>query len=495
MMIRFFVLISLFLATTIICSQTFELERATPESVGISSKDIVQMMDALMKYEHTSVHSVMVLRHGKVIAETYPAPFAPAYKHTMYSASKTFTSVAVGIAINENRLRLTDRVVTFFPEWCPDTISENLANMTVRDLLIMSSGIEPDWNMRNVTDEWIPTWFRKKVEPQRKNFKYDSIDTYLLSAIVSKVTGIKMIDFLRDRLFRHMNISDVEWELSPEGFNTGGWGLYIQSESLAKFGQLILDKGKWNGKQLIPEKWINEMTSMQMEDGNEGYGYQMWICEYPTSVRADGAYGQQIVIVPEKDMVVVITQCSTMDGKKYRQPIWEMVKKVKDEPLPPNKAYDNMKKVLDSYELKYAEGKKKASISLPQATYVLSKNNYGWQSVSFSQNRDGIIMNITHEDGKETPITLGYQKWLTTETPSFPAYSVLARGRFTGISGPFHIAGTYGWTKDHQLNIILHYVDWITRLNLKVKFSDNTLNLQIQENHQTSALQIEGVLR
>ncbi|MBQ6162372.1 MAG: serine hydrolase, partial [Prevotella sp.] len=291
-------------------AQINELERVTPESEGVNSDDVVSMMNALMAYDQTSVHSVVVLRHGKVIAETYPAPFKPEYKHTLYSTSKTFTSAAVGIAIAENRLRLTDRVISFFPEFTPDTISDNLANMTVRDLLIMSSGIEPDWEMRNITDAWIPTWFRKEVKPQHKDFKYDSIDTYLLSAIVSRVTGMKLIDYLRDRVFRHMNINDVQWQLSPEGFNTGGWGLYIQPESMAKFGQMLLDGGCWEGKQLIPSEWVKEMMKKQMENGAEGYGYQMWVCEYPSAARADGAFGQYILVVPEKDMVIVVTQCS-----------------------------------------------------------------------------------------------------------------------------------------------------------------------------------------
>ena len=473
-------------------AQTNELERVSPESVGVSSDDVAAMMDALMAYDQTSVHSVMVLRHGKVIAESYPAPFAPEYKHTLYSTSKTFTSVAVGIAISENRLRLTDRVVTFFPEWVPDTISDNLANMTVRDLLIMSSGIEPDWEMRNVTDRWIPTWFRKEVKPQGKDFKYDSIDTYLLSAIVSRVTGMKLIDYLRDRVFSHMNIRDVEWQLSPEGFNTGGWGLYIQPESMAKFGQMLLDGGCWEGRQLVPAEWVKEMMKKQMENGAEGYGYQMWVCEYPTAARADGAFGQYIIVVPEKDVVVVVTQCSTLGGEYYRRPIWELVRKMKNAPLPESKASAKIKKKLSSYVLPPAGGKKKPSVKIPSKSFSLSDNHYGWKSLSFAQDGDVLTMNITHTDGNTTPVRLGYREWKTTESRAVPVYSVLARGRFTDITGPFHIAGTYGWERDGGLNIVLHFVDWVTRLDMKATFSGGKVEFTIVENNQNWKFNLKG---
>ncbi|MBQ6187851.1 MAG: serine hydrolase [Prevotella sp.] len=473
-------------------AQINELERVTPESVGVNSDDVVSMMNALMAYDQTSVHSVVVLRHGKVIAETYPAPFKPEYKHTLYSTSKTFTSAAVGIAIAENRLRLTDRVISFFPECAPDTISDNLANMTVRDLLIMSSGIEPDWEMRNITDAWIPTWFRKEVKPQHKDFKYDSIDTYLLSAIVSRVTGMKLIDYLRDRVFRHMNINDVQWQLSPEGFNTGGWGLYIQPESMAKFGQMLLDGGCWEGKQLIPAEWVKEMMKKQMENGAEGYGYQMWVCEYPSAARADGAFGQYILVVPEKDMVIVVTQCSTLGGNYYRRPIWDFVKKVNPQPLPESKAFVRMKAKLGSYVLKYAEGKKKSTQKLPVKEYRLSENHYGWKTLAFEKQGDEILMRIKHTDGNTTPVRLGYRQWVTAESKAVPVYSVLARGRFTDISGPFHIAGTYGWEKDGTLNIVLHFVDWVTRLEMKATFDEGKVDFTIVENNQNWKFNLKG---
>ena len=133
------------------------LPRTTPEAEGIPSSVITALFDSLMSLPDTEMHSIMVLRHGNVVAETYPTPFSPEYNHTMYSCSKTFVGAAVGLAIADNRLRLTDRVATFFPEALPVEISPELAAMTVRDLLTMTSGIQPDWNRRNITDAWIAT--------------------------------------------------------------------------------------------------------------------------------------------------------------------------------------------------------------------------------------------------------------------------------------------------------------------------------------------------
>ena len=178
-------------------AQVYDLPRSTPEEQGVPSKAIITVFDSLMATPNTDIHSVVVMRHGKVIGEIYPKPFAIEYKHTMYSCSKTFVSVAIGLAIEENRLRLTDRVAPFFIEQLPDTISKGLAEMTVEDLLTMRSGITPDWEMRNKCTDWIRTFLAKPVEGAGEKFGYDSMATYMLSAIVQKVTGMTTLDYLK----------------------------------------------------------------------------------------------------------------------------------------------------------------------------------------------------------------------------------------------------------------------------------------------------------
>ena len=238
---------SLFVLVTAAIGQTGDLPRSTPAEQGIDPQAVTAFMDSLMAMPETEIHHLMVLRHGKVVAEMHPAPFRAQDAHTLYSESKTFVSMAVGIAIGENRLRLTDRVATFFPDQLPDSISDNLAQMTVADLILMNSGITPDWVMRNNHSDWINTWLAKPVERPGSKFQYDSMCSFMLSAIVQRVTGRTMLDYLKERLFGDMNITEVGWEQSPDGINTGGWGLWIQAESQAKLGLLLLQGGKRNG--------------------------------------------------------------------------------------------------------------------------------------------------------------------------------------------------------------------------------------------------------
>ena len=270
------VLFPLLLAFTIASAtaQVNDLERATPESQGIKSATLVSLFDQLTTLKNVDIHSVMVLRHGKVVGEIYPTPFDAKYKHTMYSCSKTFVSAAIGLAIEENRLRLDDRIAPLFAADLPAEISKELASITVRDLLTMQAGIEPDWNVRNNRRDWVRGYLSKPVSTPGKSFKYDSLCTYMLSAIVQKVTGKTLLEYLRPRLFEPMNIWDVEWEVSPEGYNTGGWGLHIQSDSLAKFGQLLLNGGEWAGRPVLPQHWVKAMMTRPVEAGHEADGYQ-----------------------------------------------------------------------------------------------------------------------------------------------------------------------------------------------------------------------------
>ena len=224
-MIKHFLLILMLSASLSATGQTRQIPRSQPEACGIPSAAVANFFDSLMVNPRTSIHSVMILRHDKVVAEMYPKPFNEAWSHTLYSCSKTFVSAAVGILVGEGRLKLTDKVASFFPESLPDTLSDNLKSMTVRDLLTMTSGIEPDWNMRSVSTTWVKSYLSKPVSTPGRLFKYDSICTYLLSAIVQKVSGQTLLSFLQQHIFAPLGIKNVQWQVSPEGYNTGGWRL------------------------------------------------------------------------------------------------------------------------------------------------------------------------------------------------------------------------------------------------------------------------------
>lgn len=226
-------------------SQNIALPRSTPEAEGVSSKAIIGFLDAMDKTKH-EMHSLMILRHGKVIAEGWWKPYRPDLKHTLYSLSKSFTSTAVGFAVNEKRLTVNDKVVSFFPDRLPEKVSDDLAALTVKDLLSMSVGQAPDpTGMVTAKDtDWVKGFFAVPIQHKPGTvFLYNSMATYMLSAIVQKVTGQKIIDYLKPRLFIPIGIQGMDWETDLNGINTGGWGLRIKQKILPASGNYIFKKG------------------------------------------------------------------------------------------------------------------------------------------------------------------------------------------------------------------------------------------------------------
>ncbi len=273
------------------------------------------------------LHSIMIVKDGKVVKEQWLSEGAPDKIHILNSVSKTFTATAVGFAIAEGKLSLSDKVVDIFPDKLPAEVSDNLKKVEVRHLLTMSAGHDTEPNRRSLPEgtDWVEAFLAHPfVHEPGTFFWYNSMGTYMLSAIVQKVTGEKLIDYLRPRLFEPLAIEGAEWQESPQGINTGGWGLYLKTEDLAKMGQLILQGGKWNGEQLISTEWIAEATAKHIDcrpagvrpedittkpedsDWLQGYCYQMWRCRHGV-VRADGANGQYIIVMPEQNAVIAMT--------------------------------------------------------------------------------------------------------------------------------------------------------------------------------------------
>lgn len=482
---HFFLIVALSVGLSV-SAQICQIERATPEACGIPSETITRYFDSLMVIPRTSIHNVMILRHDKVVAEMYPQPFRNVYSHTLYSCSKTFVSAAIGILVGEGRLKLTDKVASFFPKSLPDVPSAELKAMTVRDLLTMTSGIEPDWNMRSVSTLWVRDYLAKPVSTPGRLFKYDSICTYLLSAIVQKVSGQTLLDFLRQRVFTPLAIQEVQWQVSPEGYNTGGWGLYLQSESMAKFGLLLLHRGMWKGRQLIPAEWVDEMMKKQTPEGQANYGYQMWVYARKGAAGADGAYGQHIYVIPDKDMVVVLTQSSTFDGSKEQGLLWNLlVPAAQDNALAVNRrAY--LRLVSASHRtLPCAEGSNRISAKLLGQTWTLSPNRLHWKSVSLESRGGQNILCVTDEEGIVTRILLGYKRWTTSVTQAFPAYPIWPKGVFNGIRRKFLVSGSYGSTSE-GLNVTLHYVNWITPVELTFEPSADGVKIMARMNHEAT---------
>ena len=321
--------------------ESVDLPRAeTPEKVT-TAMDAFFSAAAKAKLD---VHSVMIVKDGAVIYSHWQSKGAPNVPHVLHSVSKTFTATAVGLAIAEGRLNLTDKVVSFFPDKLPNEVSDNLMAMTIRDLLTMTCGHDDEPN-QSKREEWVKTFLAHPVKHTPGTFYlYNSLGTYMLSAIVQEVTGEKVLDYLTTRLFEPLHIDKPRWDESPQGISAGGWGLYLKTEDLAKMGQLLLQNGKWKGKQIIPAEWVYEMSKKQVESINpgtrleqaeergmtketsdwmQGYGYQMWRCR-PGCFRADGARGQYIIVVQDKNAVIAITS-DVEDLQGELNLVWEKI--------------------------------------------------------------------------------------------------------------------------------------------------------------------------
>jgi CubicO group peptidase (beta-lactamase class C family) len=314
------------------------LPRSTPHAEKVDPAGIKAYFEAV-KQSGQELHSLMVLRHGKVVAERWFDGHSPAIPHVMHSVSKTWTSTAVGFAVQEGRLKVSDKVIKYFPDDLPAKVTPWLADLEIRDLLTMSVGhaTEPsvDRTIKDLSWEKVFLSHSIEYEPGTK-YLYNSMATYMVAAILQKVTGQTLLDYLYPRLLRPLGVTGAFWETSPSGVNCGGWGLHIKTEDMAKLGQFYLQKGKWNGRQLLNEAWIDEATTAHItqppqwfpKDGNpkesdwvQGYGYQIWRCRH-NAFRADGAVGQFIIVIPDKDAVVVTTaNINDMQGEINL--IWE----------------------------------------------------------------------------------------------------------------------------------------------------------------------------
>ena len=482
-------------------AQINELPRSTPEEQGVPSKALVALFDSLHALPLTDMHAVVVMRHGKVIGEMYPKPYAPEYRHTMYSCSKTFVGIAVGLAIEDNRLRLDDRIAAIFPELLPDSVSKDLADMTVRHLLTMASGVKPDWNMRSRGKEWIRTFLSKPVKEPGTQYAYDSMVSYMLAAVVQKVTGKKLTEYLQERVFTPMNVTEWAWEESPEGVNTGGWGVHIQPESLAKFGQLILNEGSWEGKQLVPAEWIREMCKKHRETGREVYGYHIWHCGgHDGAVRADGALGQYVISVLDKDMVVVMTEATLGNGRDQRRLIWDvLLPHIQDEPLPANKKdYQKLLKKQEGYKLAEVKGKASSAFASnwENKTIELGKNTFGWKSLKLNFGKKEVTMTVTETNGKSYELPFGYQQWMTTTFDSYPPYSITPIDRFKGLEGPYYASGSYAWISKEELQLKAHYVNWVSALEMTFHLDENgEVQLNVQTNYIKKPYSISGKIK
>ncbi len=484
-----------------------KLPRNTPESQGVSSAGIVDFLNAV-DTGRVELHSFMFIRHGKVIAEGWWNPFGPGYKHIMYSASKTFTATAIGLAVSENRLKLTDKVISFFPYSLPDSVSPNMKKLTVQNMLMMSVGADKEPQRGRGDDDQIKSFIATAPSKEPGSvFKYNNTATFMLSAIVQQVTGQTVFDYLMPRIFQPLAIRGIDWDLNPQGINLGMIGLRLRTEDLAKFGQLLMQNGVWNGKQLIKKEWIKEATSFKIEsndgganrapanlnDWAQGYCYQMWRGRN-NSVRLDGMGGQFVVLFPDKDAVIIMTANARNTQDELNLMHNYLIPAIKsDKALPENASLNTeLQKRQSSLILKptTARGLSKSEIEskISGKEFVLAKNNNNIQSVYFSFNGDECSFALKRDDNISI-IKTGLESWEMSNTlsssllapPRIASKSVDANYKI--LQPVIKVAASYSWTDKNTIELTARFIEEsLGSETIVCKFSevDGTVNVLIE---------------
>ena len=324
-----------------------EFEKVTPESVGIPSGAVMELLDEL-ESGFTEPHGLMIMRHGKLCAQGWWAPYAPGIPHGQQSHTKTYAATAVGIAYTEGILSLEERIIDIFPEEAPKTPSENLQKLRVKDVLCMGCGMK---KMPEPSVHWIRDFLAVPVEDEPgTTYMYNSVGSTLLGAIVRKKTGLGLHDYLKPRLFDKIGI-DAErlcWAHMPDGMEVGGGGLFATTEDNLRLMKLYADGGVWDGERILSEEYVKLAVSLQNESATEsevnpeaydnfvGYGYQIWMCRPEGVYRADGAMGQFTIVDPGRDLILAITENAS--GAHWAQRsldvIWAFFEKIKEDSLP-----------------------------------------------------------------------------------------------------------------------------------------------------------------
>ena len=458
------------------------LPRATPESQGIASAGIQAILDEADAKQY-GLHSLMILRHGKVVAEGWWAPYAANEPHMLFSLSKSFTSTAIGLLQSEGRLNIHDKLVSYFPEDIPANASENLKNMRLRDLLMMSTGQhKEDVDQIKIGDPATPATKQFLAAPVKQKpgtlFYYNSPATFMLSATAQKITGQTLRDYLVPRLFEPLGIPTPEWDSSPQGINVGASGLHLRTEDIAKFGQLLLQRGEWQGKRLVPAEWIDLATSRQTSNGSapdgdwdQGYGFQFWRC-VPGFYRADGAFGQFCIVMPQHDTVVAITS-GTNDMGGVMKMIWRLLlPELRAAPLPENaSAQTALRDRLAHLSIPTPDGAATTTLAarISGREFVFPANSLTLESVTLALAADGTVAFKVRQYGQDLAVTAGHGQWLKGVFPLSP-----------GSTEPVAVAGA--WTADDTYTVKFVQYRQPSILTARLKFAGDEVTVETELN-------------
>jgi CubicO group peptidase (beta-lactamase class C family) len=403
---------------------TASLPRSTPEAEGTSAAGIDAFLDAVEADPAITLHSLMIVRHGRVIAEGWWSPYRPDDMHLLYSVSKSFTSTALGFAVAEGLLSLNDTVVQHFPAQDPGPSAPRARAITIEHLARMATGHHQDvLDAMVLRDPDEPVGGFLGIEPESEPgsvFAYNNGATYTLGAILQERTGSSLTGYLQPRLFNPLGISPPHWDTLRER-QMGYSGLHLTTEQLARFGLLYLQQGSWAGSPVLPPGWVAEATRLQTPtpgepepDWRRGYGYQFWQSKH--GYRCDGAYGQFCLVLPEQDAVVVTTgETETMQA--ILDAVWAYLVPAFDTPS----TADDDKRLADRL----------TSLALPAEGAAINPADTWVTAAQVSEQSDGWILTVDTADHR-LEISCGDREWRRTSVPVGQGRGLVveARGRW-----------------------------------------------------------------
>jgi len=472
---------------------SLSLPRSSPEAQGLSSAAIRAFLAAILA-SGQEFHSIMVIRHGHVVAEGWWTPYSADHRQELYSLSKSFTSTAIGLAVDERRLTIEDSVLSFFPGEKPDTISDNLAALKVKHLLSMSVGHAKDsiqiLEKSAPGDAWEKTFLSLPVvnEPGTR-FLYNSGASYMLSSIVNRVTGLPAHEYLQPRLYKPLGITGATWTANAEGVNMGASHLRIRTEDIAKLGQLYLQKGKWNDRQILSKEWADLATTKKIGTGKNdgswayGYGYQFWM-NPPGGFRADGAYGQYSMVFPDKDTVVAITSESA-DKAATMATVWDHLFPALPDaaikaPIPENPVeYHLLQKELKALAFHPPALARTSPLAaaISGKKYILDKNAFDAIAVSFRFAAGKTFFTLMTRDRPDIVITCGMNEWITAGNRKPEAHSLFSLRR---IDYDSRVAASATWNDEHTLILTFRFTETAHGDTLTCIFNGDALRIKFE---------------
>ncbi len=471
-------------------AQVGDLPRSTPEAEGVNPRLISNLYHLLDSHPTIDVHHAMILRHGKVISEVHASPYRPTDKHILNSASKTVTGLAVGLAVQDKLLSIDDDVSKHLRDKMPAKLTPALDSLKVRHLLMMAAGRTEDLSIFMGQDDWLTEWFKGDFHGVGKKFHYDSMVTHALAMIVSRVTGKSLLEYVQERIFTPLHITDADWELAPDSVEIAGWGLRLHTESEAKLGQLMLQDGKWNGQQVVSKQWIHDMIKRQINTSDDiqpelsivdqvkrwfvktwnliiswftgynnsayyaGYGYQVKtiLKPYAEAFFACGYGGQLIYVVPKCDLVIVLNGRASDYGDELNAFYDYLVVPLLSGELPqPLYSCDTM-----TVDMPHGEATHLLEKRLLGRPIVLDENPLGINTIEVTREGDNRLFTMTDFRGS-LEIHAACGQWLYTTGDGRPIYIMDHREQFIGTHRPFTSVAAYGWQGD----TLAMRVDWL----------------------------------